>query len=61
MINHIVKEGCKLTQKEYKTRHDGLGKVMRWDLFKKLKSDHITKWYMHKPESVIKNETHSIL
>ena len=30
-------------------------------LGKKLKFDHITKWYMHKPESVLENETHKIL
>ena len=31
-----------------------------WERYncRKLKFDHITKWYMHKPESVLKNETH---
>ena len=28
---------------------------------KKLKFDHTTKWYIHKPESVLVNEIHEIL
>ena len=52
MINHIVSESSKHVQKEYKTRHDWVGKVVHWQLCKKLKFDHITKYYMHKQESV---------
>ena len=29
MINHIISECSKLTQKEYKTRHDWVGKVIQ--------------------------------
>ena len=47
-------------QKEYKTRHDWVGKVIHWDLCKKLKFDHTTKWYIHKPESVLENKLHKI-
>ena len=39
----------------------GLGKVIHWDLYKKLKLDHTTKWYMLNPSSVLENETHKIL
>ena len=60
-INHIIREYSKLAQKEYKTKYDCVGKLRRWDLCKKLKFDHSTKWYMHKSESVQKNETHKIL
>ena len=49
------------TQKKYKTRHDRMGKVIHWELCKKSKFDHITKWYMHKAESILKNEMHKIL
>ena len=31
------------------------------ELCKKLKYDHTTLWYIHCPESVLKNETHKIL
>ena len=37
------------------------GKVIHWELCKKLNFDHTTKWYMHKPESVLENATHKIL
>ena len=47
--------------KKHKTRHDWVGVVIYWELCKKLKYDHSTKWYMHKPESVLENETHKIL
>ena len=54
--NHIISERSKLTQKEYKTRHDGVGKVVHWELCKKLKLDLTNKWYMQNPES----ETHKL-
>ena len=34
-----------------------MGKVFHWELCKVLKFDHTTKWYMHKSESVLENET----
>ena len=30
MINHIISECSKLAQKEYKTNHDWVGKVIYW-------------------------------
>ena len=60
-INHIISECSKLAQKEYKTRHDWVGKGIRWELCKKLKFDHTNKWYIHSPVSVLGNETHKLL
>ena len=54
-INHIISESSKLAQEEYKTRHDWATKVIHWELSKNLKFDHTNKWYMHNPESVLKN------
>ena len=34
---------------------------MTGELCKKLKFDHNTKWYMHKPESIQENKEHKIL
>ena len=48
-------------QKEYKSRHDWVGKEIHWELCKKFKFNHTNKWYMHKPKSVLKNETHKLL
>ena len=47
--------------KDNKTRHDWVGKVIHWELCKKLKFDHIYKWYIHKLKSDLENETHRIL
>ena len=56
-INHIISECGKLAQKKYKTRHDWVDKVIRWNMCKKFKSDHTNKWCMHNPASVLENET----
>ena len=61
MINHIINECSKLTQNEYKTRHDWVEKAIHWGLCKKLEFEHTNKWYMYKPESVLENETHKSL
>ena len=58
MINHIISECSKLAQKEYKTRHDWVGKVIHWELCKELEFDHTKKWYLHNPASVQENDTH---
>ena len=56
MNNHIIRECCKLAQKEYKTRQgDPQGIVQE------IKFDHMNKWYMHNPASVLKHETHKLL
>ena len=57
MINYLINESSKLVQKEYKSRHDSMGKVIHWELCKKMKIDHPNKWYMHNPDSVQENET----
>ena len=36
-INHIISECSKLAQKEYKTRHVWVGKVIHWEMCKKFK------------------------
>ena len=55
-INHIIRECSKLAQKEYKTRHNWVGEVIHWEIFKKFKIDHTNKWYMHNQVSVLENE-----
>ena len=34
-INHIISKCSKLAQKEYKTRHDWVGRVIHWERCKK--------------------------
>ena len=50
-----------ISAKKNTIRHDWVGKVIYWKLCNKFKFDHNTKWYIHKPESVLENETHKIL
>ena len=60
-IDHIV-SGCgKLAQKEYKRRHDNLGKIVNWKLTRKCNFEARDKWYEHEPESVLENEDYKIL
>ena len=60
-INQIISECSKLAQKEYKTRHDWVGKLIHCESWKKFKFDHTNKWYMHNPASVLENSTHKLL
>ena len=57
----MISKCSKLVQKEYKTRHDWVGKVIHGELCKKFKFDYMNKWYMHNLEGVLENETHKIL
>ena len=60
-VNNTISEYSKLVEKEYKTRHDWVGKVIHWWLGKRLKLYHAYKWYMQKSESVQENEMIKIL
>ena len=42
-VNHIISKSSKLAQKEYKTRHDRVGKGIHWGMGKKLKFVHTNK------------------
>ena len=55
-INHITIECSKLAQKEYKARHEWVGKVIHWEMRKKFKFDHTNKWYMHNSAPVLEND-----
>ena len=60
-INHIIIECTKLALKEYNTRHNWVGKVIYWELCKKLKFVYTNKWYIHSSAAVLANETHKLL
>ena len=60
-IYHIVSGCSKLSQKEYKRRHDNLGKIVHWKLARKCNFEAGDKWYEHEPESVLENEDYKIL
>ena len=52
--HHIISDCSKLKQKEYKNRHNWVGKVIHWEL----KFDQTNKLYMHHPERALKNGIH---
>ena len=60
-LNHIVSSCSKLAQKEYKRRHDDLGKIEHWKLARKCNFETGDKWYEHEPESVSEIEDYKIL
>ena len=55
-IDHIVSGCSKPAQKEYKRRHDNLGKIVHWKLGRKYIFEAGDKWCEHEPESVVDNE-----
>ena len=61
MVNNKISECSKLTQKEYKTRHDEEKKMIHRKFCKKFKFDYTSKLYLHHTESVQENEKHKIL
>ena len=59
-INHIISECSKLAQKDNKTRHDWVGKVIHWEMCKKCKFDYTNKWYVHNSAAVMENDTYKL-
>ena len=41
--------------------HDWVGKVIHWELYKRLKFELTIKWYMHELDSILEKEKHNIL
>ena len=57
----MISECSKLAQKQYKARHDWVGKVVHWEMCRKCQFDHTNKWYMHNPAPVLENDTYKLL
>ena len=60
-IDHIVSGCSKLAQKEYKRKHDNLGKIVHRKFARKCNFEAGDEWYQHEPESVLENEDYKIL
>ena len=56
-----ISECSKLAQKEYKARHDLVGKVIHREMCRKFQFDHTNKWYMHNPAPALENDSHKLL
>ena len=59
--NHSHNKQMQQIRKEYKNRHDRVGRMIHWEMCKKFKFDHTNKCYMHNPASDLKNYTHKLL
>ena len=60
-IDHVVSGCSELAQKEYKRKHDNLGKTVHWKLARKCNFEAQDKWCEHEPENVLENEDLKIL
>ena len=50
-----------MAQKEYKSRHDWVGRRIHWNICRKFGLHVSEKWYNHEPESVVENDTYKVL
>ena len=60
-IDHVVSGCSKLSQKEYKRRHNKLNKIVHWELARTFNFEAKDKWYQYEPDSVLENEDYKIL
>ena len=60
-VNHLLSECSKMAQKEFKRRHDWVGKKIHWEACLKYGFDVKSKWYEHEPETTMDNDVSTIL
>ena len=59
-VGHI--SGCsRLVQKEYKRRHDMVGKQVHWEIYRKCGLDVSNNWNEHELEAALENNQCKIL
>ena len=55
-VRHIVCEILVMAQREYKRRHEWVGRKIHWEAGRKIVFDVNEKWCKHKPEKVVEND-----
>ena len=60
-IDHILSCCPKLTQGEYKARHDKVAAALHWNLCKKFGFKHHHQWYNHHAEKILENDSVKLL
>ena len=60
-VSHTVSECKMLVQKEYKKRHDNVGRYIHWKLYEKYGFEGPQQSYEHEPDGVIENKEQKIL
>ena len=60
-IDHVL-SGCpKLSQAEYKSRHDNVAAAIHWSMCRKYQIECKDKWYEHRAEKVAENDEVKLL
>ena len=54
-LNDVLSECSKLSQKEYKRRHDWFVRKIRWEICRKYGIEVEEKWCEHRPEVIMEN------
>ena len=60
-VSHILRECPMLGQREYKKRHDSVGRKIHWEVCRKIGFDVNEKWYKHELVKVVENDSWTIL
>ena len=60
-VEHIICGCSKLSQRDYKKRHETLARVVHWELCKVYDCPYSSKWYEHSPARITENEEVKIL
>ena len=60
-VNHILSECNMLAQREYKRRHDCVGRKILWELCRKYGLAAAERWYEHQPDTVTENDSCKLL
>ena len=60
-VRHMVCECPMLAQREYKRRHDSVGRKIHWEVCRKIGFDVNEKWYKDESEKVVENDSWKIL
>ena len=60
-VSPILSQCKMLAQKEYKKRHDNVGRYIRWKICEKYGFQGAQQWYEHDPDGVIENKEYKIL
>ena len=60
-VSHILRECPMLGQREYKKRHDIVGRKIHWEVCRKIGFDVNEKWYKHELVKVVENDSWKIL
>jgi len=60
-VEHLICSCAKIAQTDYKGRHDRVATSLHWSLCGQLGFSRAERWYDHRAEKVLENETHKLL